>query len=343
MICHRRFGGWAGKEVKTMPKLPKSMYRKGRAYYLRRNVAGQDRWVPLGSDYTAACRRLKELRHQPLPPSGGSVTKLAEKWLSIYVATSRNEKGQKLARQRVQWYLAKYFGAKHVHRVRTDDIREYRMWLEERSLSLQSVVHVLSDARCFFGWAENSGYINRSPFVRKLLPRVQEQAPDRFTDEEVAILTQLEEPWGFVNRLGVESGLRWSELRRAKASDVTGDLLTVAHTKSYRVRRIPLPPDLAAEIRSRVGLLVPQGNYWHCVMRLRRLSGIAAFRPHRLRHTFAMRNLEAGVSLASLQELLGHASVTTTQRYARLTDQAVQAEVARVRGRLVEDPVKSAS
>jgi site-specific recombinase XerD len=60
------------------------------------------------------------------------------------------------------------------------------------------------------------------------------------------------------------------------------------------------------------------------------------------RHTFAMRMLEAGVSLAALQELLGHASVTTTQRYARLTDRGVQAEVARVHVGLVEEPVKSA-
>jgi integrase/recombinase XerD len=67
------------------------------------------------------------------------------------------------------------------------------------------------------------------------------------------------------------------------------------------------------------------------------LSGIEKFRPHRLRHTFAMKWLEDGGSLASLQELLGHATVTTTQRYARLTDRAVAAEAARVQGRVVED------
>jgi site-specific recombinase XerC len=54
--------------------------------------------------------------------------------------------------------------------------------------------------------------------------------------------------------------------------------------------------------------------------------------PHQLRPTFACRWLERDGSLVALQELLGHTSITSTQRYGRLADTAVQAEVAKVMG-----------
>ena len=51
-----------------------------------------------------------------------------------------------------------------------------------------------------------------------------------------------------------------------------------------------------------------------------------------MRHTFACRWLEAGGSLAALQELLGHSSIVTTQRYGRLGEAHVVAEMARLEG-----------
>ena len=130
-------------------------------------------------------------------------------------------------------------------------------------------------------------------------------------------------------RLGRGTGLRWGDLMRTKANDVRNGAIVVANTKSTKVRRIPLPPELADEIRHRVGLLVPQTNYWHTVQRIRKLSGVSRFHPHQLRHTFACSWLEKGGSLAALQ-MLGHASIVTTQRYARLTDEAVQREFGRI-------------
>jgi integrase len=63
-------------------------------------------------------------------------------------------------------------------------------------------------------------------------------------------------------------------------------------------------------------------------------TGIERFHVHQLRHTFACRWLEAGGSLAALQELLGHSSIVTTQRYGRLAEAHVRDEVERLDGRL---------
>ena len=108
--------------------------------------------------------------------------------------------------------------------------------------------------------------------------------------------------------------------------------LEVAHTKSRRVRRVPLSAELLVEIRGRVGRLVPYatGSPGSFAIRVRRLTGIEGFHVHQLRHTFACQWLERGGSLAALQQVLGHASITTTQRYARLSDEAVMREAHRL-------------
>ena len=66
--------------------------------------------------------------------------------------------------------------------------------------------------------------------------------------------------------------------------------------------------------------------------RVRRLTGIEGFHVHQMWHTFACQWLERGGSLAALQQVLGHASIATTQRYARLSDDAVMREAQRIGG-----------
>ncbi len=143
------------------------------------------------------------------------------------------------------------------------------------------------------------------------------------------------EPHGFVVRLALGTGLRWGELTRAQASDVEGGMLVVSQTKSGKVRRVPLAPELLREVRGRVGRLV--GYSWKSpgsfAKAVRKATGIEGFHVHQLRHTFACQWIERGGSLAALQQILGHASVVTTQRYARLSDEAVRREAETARRR----------
>jgi len=315
-------------------KLPKGMFQRGPSYYVRLFDGARDKWVSLGRDFEEAKNRLKKLRAGEPTMLRVTVAQAGERWLENYVRTARNAKGLRLARCRVRRSLAPLLGAKSLGETTGDDLRAYRLALERKELAPQTVSHVLTDARCLISWAVESGLVSRSPVPRRLLPRLQERLPDRLTDAEVAALVEIEEPFGFVIRLGLGTGLRWAELCRSVASDVRQGVLMVSQTKSGKLRRIPLPPALLNEIQGKAGRLAPfreadPGTFsWH----VRRMSGVERFHPHMMRHTYACVWLERGGSLPALQQILGHASIATTQRYARLGDEAVREQVARTLG-----------
>ena len=171
----------------------------------------------------------------------------------------------------------------------------------------------------------------RSPVPRRLLPRIQERAPDRLTDEDVAKVVALPEPYGFVCRSWSGRGCA-GEACRAQSTHIQSGVLVVANTKTGKMRRIPLPADLRDELRGRVGKLVPFSvtSCGHFARTVERLTKLEHFHVHQLRHSFACRWLEAGGSLAALQQLLGHSTIVTTQRYGRLSESSVALEVARV-------------
>lgn len=320
-----------------MPRLPRGMFRRGRSFYVRDRRRGGDHWVSLGDDYELAQQKYRALKRQVVPVVSSKVTvaDIAKRWLATRVATGRDEKGQRLAAKRVDKYLNPFVGHVLVSKVTGEDLREYRLWLEQKPIAQATVAHILTDVRCLFYWAEDAGLIERSPVPRRLLPRLQERPPDRLTDEEVDLLVALPDPWGFVIRLGLGTGLRWGELCRAQARDIVSGMLTVSQTKSRKVRRVPVTGELVRELRGHVGKLVPfarlsPGSFATAVPRK---TGIARFHVHQLRHTFACRWLERGGSLAALQQILGHQSVVTTQRYAKLTDDLVRREAERVTAR----------
>lgn len=311
-----------------MPKLPKGMFRRGQAFCARLHVDGRERWRSLGQDYRAACRRLRELRACDVLRPRMTVPQAAKRWLESYIRTARNERGYVLAAARVEQFMVPFFGPRLLEKVSGDHCRAYRLWLEKRTkpraLSAQTVGHLLGDFRCMLNWAEDSGFIARSPFPRKLLPKIQERPPDRLTDEEVMAVFSIPEAYAFVVRLGLGTGMRWGEMVRAQRSDLEEKgVLLVHHTKSSKLRRIPLEGELFREIRGRVGRLISFSSPGQFNNAVRRLSGVSGFHVHQLRHTFACRWLERGGSPSALQAILGHSSIVTTQRYGRLSDDAV--------------------
>ena len=256
------------------------------------------------------------------------------RWLRTYVPTARNAKGQRLAETRVGRYIIPVFHGVPLAMIEGDDIRKYRLWLErDMRLSPHTVTHVLSDLRCLLRWAVSAGLLERSPFPARVMPRIAEVPPRGFTAHEIAILTSFGGHGGFALRFLLGTGLRWAEACRATIDHVRGVLLEVGNTKSGRVRRVPLTVELLSEAHTQAyHRFVPYaanspGSFSRMV---RHHSGIVDFHVHRCRHTFAMRWLAAGGNLALLQQILGHRDLSTTMRYARVTDELLEREADRV-------------
>jgi len=267
-------------------------------------------------------------------PDIPTIAAVAAKWISFHVAISRSPKNVMMAVQRIDRFLNPFMGSRPIADVRPMDLRQYRVWLESRELAPRTVKHLLGDVRCMLNWAEAEELVERSPFPRRIMPRIQQLPPDRLSDAEVVRILTVPEPHARIIRLGLGTGLRWGELCRIQPHDVQGGMLTVSQTKSGKIRRVPLNPALRLEIADCSGRPVPYGvgsagsfnNF------VRRHTGVARFHVHQLRHTFACRWIEGGGSLLSLQQILGHASVITTQGYARLSDEYVRREHERITG-----------
>ena len=320
-----------------MPKLPKGMYRRGRSYYFRAQHKGRDVRRSLGHDFEEAKKLFRDIRLGRRPPERQdslTVAEAGEQWLKTRVPASCIPSGQRDITARFRRYVVPHSGDWTMVSVRPDDLLVLRAQLESKGIKPTLVRAVLTDVRTFFRWAAlEANLIDEPPIPRRLLPKQQQSFPKRLTDEEVRAVSAIPEPYGFVVRFALATGLRWGELTRARASDVHGQVLFVEQTKSGRVRRVPLTSAILAELGGRKDRLVSFTHPGMFAKQVRKHSGVNRFHVHLTRHTFATRWVEAGGNLAVLQVVLGHSSIVVTQRYAMLSDQAVMAEAARIAGK----------
>src|SRR5262249_42933621 len=142
------------RRADDMPHLPKWMVRrKGRkGYWFVRRFGNRRITRFLGTDYEAASRKLRTFSGVESPKIEVTVADAAARWQESYIKTARNVKGQKQTATRVKKYLVPFMGHYLLPRMTSDHLRAYKLHLEKRGLSLQSVSHLLSDVRCFFLW-----------------------------------------------------------------------------------------------------------------------------------------------------------------------------------------------
>jgi len=218
--------------------------------------------------------------------------------------------------------------------VTPDDLRLYLVERKEDGLKPSSIGILATYISCFFRWLDDQGLVSTNPMLRVRRPKKPQRIVTVFTNAELQALfaaaDQADEPIRekAAVYLLLDCGLRISELLAIKPADYSSDTRTLSvRGKGRKVRLLKLGR-CSSEAFERY-LQTANGELWGLTRRQGSLTignlgiplGIKA-NPHRFRHTFAMRFLEAGGTLDELQYLMGHSHITTTMIYAAAGQEA---------------------
>ncbi len=236
-------------------------------------------------------------------------------------------------------------------------VRAYLGWLHREGRSASSQGRKLAALRTFFRWCKREGLTPHNPAQEVASPKQPKRLPPAVTYDDVErLLAASRKGGGFVVRdvaaleLFYASGLRLSELVGLNVEDLhLGHRYVRVLGKGRKERIVPvgreacgaveryLPvreallvelgrrEERALFINRRGGRLTPRGVAF-LVQKYLRTSGVPkTMSPHTLRHAFATHLLDAGMDLRVIQELLGHASLATTQRYTHVSTDRLMA------------------
>jgi integrase/recombinase XerD len=214
-----------------------------------------------------------------------------------------------------------------------------------------TIARKLAALKTFFRYMEGSGIISSDPIENLVAPRIQRELPHILSQEQIADLFRQVDVGTTVGKrdfamlhMLYATGMRVSELISLNLGDFDAVSATIVcpgrNGRSKRVRVLPLstivveaanrylqaarpglvtrhPVEQAMFLNHHGERLTRQG-FWLIIKGYARQAGITEITPHMLRHSFAIVMLRGGMELRSVQELLGHAHISTTQVYNQL-------------------------
>ncbi|MFA4853939.1 MAG: tyrosine recombinase XerC [Candidatus Omnitrophota bacterium] len=230
-------------------------------------------------------------------------------------------------------------------------LRKYLAVLKEKNLSSRSVGRRLSALRSFFRFLSREGYIKTNPILMLSSPKLDKHLPSFMTEEEVkkliesAFAKNQNDLSGLRDRAILEafysSGLRISEVVGLNLDDVDfiGGVLKI-RGKGKKERVVPVGEAALTAIKNYLDKRNKQTDaiflnknsrrittrgVMDIVVKYLRLAGIKpGVSAHTFRHSFATHLLNRGADLRTVQELLGHANLSTTQIYTHLTTERLK-------------------
>jgi site-specific recombinase XerD len=250
---------------------------------------------------------------------------------------------------------ADFLGAKTWRQATPEDFRGYLFLLMKRNRSRATIRLEFAALRGFYRFLCERRGLPASPLLAVSLPKSGKRLPVFLTTTQIEALlraplaaereNQAPEwmPWrdAAILELFYSSGLRLAELAALDVRDIDPYTETVRvmgkgskervvpvgepalrAIQEYRQRaRVPSGPLFVSKLRKRIGTT----SIWSLVKKYLRLAGIPVpASPHKLRHSFATHLLDAGADLRSVQSLLGHSSLSTTQIYTHVTTERLK-------------------
>ncbi len=226
-------------------------------------------------------------------------------------------------------------------------LQEYVKRLEQLGKSPATMSRFLASSKSFYAYMFAKGYIKTNPTAALKAQKVQRKYPEILTNKEVELF--LEQPKcvdekGFRDHAMLEllyaTGIRVSELTDLDVDDLNLPAGLVVCRSKGKERSIPLYPgavkalqDYVQHIRERIvtndeekalfvnmnGERMTRQGFWKIIKFYQEKADIKKdITPHMLRHSFAAHLLENGADLHSIQEMLGHADISSTQIYTHI-------------------------
>lgn len=283
-----------------------------------------------------------------------TTNQFAGRWFEAFVEYLRNE--CHLAENTVSAYgrdlgaFQRWSNGRSPVNMTIQDLSDYAGWLHDQQLAPASVSRNLVALKIFYRYLQLEGIIQGS--VAELLgsQKLWQRVPQVLTAGQVERFLRTPTPadvfWRrdrAILELLYATGCRASELSQLKMHDVHLDeKYCLCHGKGDKERMVPLgeqavdavrdyfeterprlvgkrQPPPAWVIISRGGRRLRREAIWELVKKYSPRAGIpSSVTPHTLRHSFATHLLSGGADLRQVQEMLGHASITTTQRYTHV-------------------------
>ncbi len=234
------------------------------------------------------------------------------------------------------------------------NISMYLSHLQEEGKSGATVSRTLASLKNFYAYAVSSGFLEATPIGTEVhVDRGEKKLPQVLSGKEVELLLSQPacvDPKGFRDKAMLETmyatGIRVTELVDLNVEDVNLELGIIKCTSSKKTRSIPLYP---AALRALIiylkdvrhlmvtdpmetalfvnisGSRMSRQGFWKILKYYQAKAGIEKdITPHMLRHSFAVHLLENGADLGSLQELMGHSDISSTQMYTHMINQKLK-------------------
>ena len=241
---------------------------------------------------------------------------------------------------------------KSIESLTRKDLRGWIAQLSREGFSPASVSRAVSAARGFFRFLLLDGHIQKHPAEDLNTPQRVSRLPRFLTEEEIERLLaapDVSTDEGLRDRAMLElmyaTGLRVSEMVKLKRADVNLDAgLVSCYGKGSKERRVPVGKSAIEWLQKYIGVRarsdrsnspflflkssgapLTRTQAWAIVKRYASRASLERVSPHTLRHSFATHLIQRGADSRSVQALLGHSDISTTQIYTHITDRHMRA------------------
>ena len=245
-----------------------------------------------------------------------------------------------------------FFKNKNLKHLENGDIKQYIQSLN-KSMTAKSVARNISTLKSFYKFLMLEKYIEKAPLGNIVMPKIKKDLPKILSEEEITKLLSfnIKDKFDYRNKAILElmysSGLRITELISLKINDIDIETETVRiFGKGSKERIVPIGDYATESIKEYITyyrsslLKKKKSNYLFLSSRGDKMTRQAFFKilkkianeqniktefsPHTLRHSFATHLLKYGADLRSIQELLGHSDISSTQIYTHITNEKLK-------------------